>query len=249
MAKRPRDDAARWGERAIAVPQLAFFDLQCVTPDASIIQYGKRGVGKTTLFTCLAYYNRYKWDEMYAFTKSYFNGAYQAFLPAHRVFPGVNAEVLRLLLDRNKGPGRRKVCIVLDDIISSDARELRHSKELVELFSMGRHYGISIVVNTQYPKALPPTFRDNADYAVVFITFSRPTLDMLWKQYGLFMDYLTFRAMVEKYTQNNGAVVCCPQRNSTAVQDMFNYVRATPHGPFRIPKTPEPEAEKAPAAA
>jgi hypothetical protein len=236
----------RWGERAIAVPQLAFFDLQCVTPDASIIQYGKRGVGKTTLFTCLAYYNRYKWDEMYAFTKSYFNGAYQAFLPAHRVFPGVNAEVLRLLLDRNKGPGRKRVCIVLDDIISSDARELRHSKELVELFSMGRHYGISIVVNTQYPKALPPTFRDNADYAVVFITFSRPTLDMLWKQYGLFMDYLTFRAMVEKYTQNNGAVVCCPQRNSTAVQDMFNYVRATPHGAFRIPKDPQPDDPKKP---
>lgn len=216
------------------VPNLEFFDMQCIPENAAIIQYGKRGVGKTTMWKCIASFNRYKWDEMYAFTKTAFNGVYQSFIPEHHVFSDINNEVIRMLIQENQGPNKKKVCVILDDILSSDARELRHSKELTDLFTMGRHLGICIVVNTQYPNAIPPTFRDNADYAFLFVMFSRNTLDTLYKQYGCFMDFLTFRAMVEKYTKDNGALVCCPQRNNTDPLVMFNYARACPHGPFRV---------------
>lgn len=59
--------------------------------------------------------------------------------------------------------------IIIDDLLSdSKGKSLWHSKPVSELFFKGRHMGCSIIVLTQYVKALSPLMRCNSDILIYF---------------------------------------------------------------------------------
>lgn len=59
--------------------------------------------------------------------------------------------------------------IIIDDLLSdSNGKSLWYSKPVNELFFKGRHMGCTIIVLTQYVKALSPLMRCNSDVLIYF---------------------------------------------------------------------------------
>jgi hypothetical protein len=59
--------------------------------------------------------------------------------------------------------------IIIDDLLNdSKGKSLWHSKPVSQLFFKGRHMGCSIIVLSQYVKALSPLMRSNADLFFYF---------------------------------------------------------------------------------
>lgn len=57
--------------------------------------------------------------------------------------------------------------VILDDFIH-DRSLARYSTELIEAFVNFRHYGVAVIVLSQYPTGVGPIIRSNSDFVVIF---------------------------------------------------------------------------------
>ena len=201
---------------------------------------------------------------MYVFSSTAFNGHYQKICPEHHVFPRFREDILQMIIDNQKEIGgiecrgngtqcpgdgmlnmskkqsnenefidKRPVCVILDDVLDS-VRDLRKSSALNTVFSMGRHLNMAVIVCTQYPTALPPSFRMNVDLAVIFRTHSFKVRDVLFRDYAHNIPSFKFYDAVDLYTKEFGALTVMPCVNSNEVKDIFFVSKAEDHGPFYI---------------
>ena len=125
---------------------------------------------------------------------------------------------------------KRPICIILDDVLDT-IKDLRRSVALNTVFSMGRHLNMAVIVCTQYPTALPPSFRMNVDLAVIFNTHSFKVRDIVFRDYAHNLPSWKFYGALDYFTRNFQCLCVMPCTQSNDLRDLFFVSKAEDHGP------------------
>jgi hypothetical protein len=207
---------------------LGVFDVYAVPANLSGIVYGARGSGKTSWITWFLYFHQFTYTAIYVLSSTAFTGHYQKFLPHHHVFPEYREDVVQMVIDHKKTNTDGYVLVILDDVLDA-IRDIRKSRALYTLFTMGRHMNIGVLVGSQYALALVPAFRRNCDIAVIFGSHSVDTFDQLFKEYGHHMSRTEFQKLCERYcmTPYYSCLVVLPTVRSHHVKDIYKFSIAT----------------------
>jgi len=162
------------------------FDLKTIPKFFSIIVNGVRRSGKSRLTDFLI--NEIFDDEKHKFDNCYLlsstakqqDDVFQ-FVDRENIIDELTDERIRKIFDERekivesykKNPHlfqfQPNCLIIIDDLLSdSKGKSLWHSKPISELFFKGRHMMASLIVLSQYVKALSPLMRSNADLLIYF---------------------------------------------------------------------------------
>jgi len=105
-----------------------------------------------------------------------FNEDYK-WIDKSKITPNFNNELINEIFERQKKlieydkKGDNELLIILDDVVNMEDSGRNNIKLLARLFTLSRHFQISIILNTQYIKSdiYPPIMRDNTDICIVFL--------------------------------------------------------------------------------
>jgi len=225
--------------------ELLYFKPECVPDSFSAILYGQRRTGKTTWLTWFLYCMQGKVDHVVCFSSTNFTGHYGQYMNPDLCYDSFNEDVLQKVLDiqaATPAGQRKRVLVILDDVLDQES-ELRKSTSLKALFTMGRHYGISVVVTTQYAKCIPVGWRRNVDFACVFYTFSRDMCDIYHKEYGMLLNKNQFFSIMASACVGFRALLIRPCTRSSNIRDVYQLTEAMPHRAFHIGKKKKEDAD------
>jgi hypothetical protein len=218
--------------------ELFYFKPECIPDNFSAVLYGQRRSGKTTWLTWFLYCLRGKVDHVVCFSGTNFTGHYQQFMNPDFCYDEYNEDILAAVLNiqANTPPNKRKrVLVILDDVLDQ-IDVIRKSRALRTLFTMGRHYGIAIVVTTQHATAIPPSWRRNVDFAVIFYQMSCDNMDIFKNEYGGLVSKNQFDAILRASCDEYRALVVRPCTRSKDIRDVYQLTEAMPHKKFWIGK-------------
>lgn len=236
------------------VPELEEFSLDLVPADGTLVNFGKRRTGKSTLTKDICYY---KLQELFprgiviSRTED-LNHFYADFIPQRFIHDELSEKLQQDLLDYQKklkkdpkheerlaeDPNYNRAFVIYDDVIQ-DQDAIRYSKPLNTIFVAGRHYTLLSIFNTQYVKAIPPTMRENVDVSFMFNATNQSTKEHLHTCFGDMLPKQLFFALLDKYTQNHCTLVfyngdSCEKR----ICKKFFWYRADPDVPNFAMGTP-----------
>jgi len=105
-----------------------------------------------------------------------FNEDYK-WIDKSKITPNFNNDLINEIFERQKKlieydkNGDNELLIILDDVVNMEDSGRNNIKLLARLFTLSRHFQISIILNTQYIKSdiYPPIMRDNTDICIVFL--------------------------------------------------------------------------------
>ncbi len=105
-----------------------------------------------------------------------FNDDYK-WIDKSKITPNFNNDLINEIFERQKKLieydkyGDNELLIILDDVVNMEDSGRNNIKLLSRLFTLSRHFHISIILNTQYIKSdiYPPIMRDNTDICIVFL--------------------------------------------------------------------------------
>ena len=93
---------------------------------------------------------------------------------------------------------------------------------------------MAVMVCTQYPTALPPSFRMNVDLAVVFNTHSFKVRDNIFRDYAHNLPSWRFYGGLDYYHPRFQCLCITPCAQTNDSKDIFFISKAEEHGPFYI---------------
>lgn len=195
------------------------------TWDASIILYGSRRTGKSTTLkhVLTEAHKRELIGRVIVITGTKQNEFYDETVPYVSIHP-LSRNGIAVLEDlRNKqevrcarikagkpikyGEKAFQHTIILDDIVH-DKKFTRYAEILTECFMTFRHVGCAVIITTQYPKAIPPAIRINADFIFIFKIDSFNEMDCIIKDNLSFINQTSFTSyFLRKMTKNFNSVV------------------------------------------
>lgn len=212
--------------------------------DYVCVVVGKRRTGKTWIARHLLHKKRQVFNHGLVITKTKFNGFWQNYFPAsvvHGTFdPTILEQFMLLSLEieehNRENPARQinnRSVIVLDDVIAD--KHVRYDDTLATLFYNGRHFGIFLIICSQYVFGLPPGLRSNADLVFVLRQFQNRQRKQLSEDYADMLDNPEeFTDAININTENNGCVVIDISSPSRPIQEMFYSWKAEDPGLFEI---------------
>lgn len=137
--------------------------------------FAKRNSGKSLLIRWLIDQYKTQWKTIFVVSGSEkVNKFYSKFIDEKKIFYKYEEKWATNLMDKmaklNEGknkdsPDFSRILLVLDDI-ACDVNS-HSSGSLEQLWSKGRHYGITIFISLQYPYMISPLMRSNMDYVCV----------------------------------------------------------------------------------
>lgn len=235
---------------ANGIPELSAFNFSTLKKDGTIVNFGKRRTGKSvmTRHQCSMLQDVFPRGIVISVTEE-LNGWYREFIPERFIHNEMNDKLIHDLLEFQKEVIKdpdyaemkaededfSRVFIIFDDVIS-DENQIRYSKPLQKIFIAGRHFDCLSIFNTQYPKAIPPSMRDNVDYFFLFKSMSGPTKEFLWKLAGDTLPKNLFYALWDKYSQDHNVLVFDnTDSQEEALHKKFFYAKADINlPPFRM---------------
>jgi hypothetical protein len=125
-------------------------------------------------------------------------------------------------------PVNCKILVILDDTIgcvNEGSKRTNHSDALDEIYSAGRHSGITLFQSTQFASKISPTQRANFDFLCIGITSE----DSLLKLHGCTVGktYKEFREFIHASTRDHNFVL---YNNLTTDDDeRWTVIRADPN--------------------
>lgn len=181
------------------------------------------------------------------------NNFFQEFIPKQYVHPFYNPQVLKAMFDLqayhkacfeegmiNKMP---ELLAVLDDL-AADPR-LIYDEMINSVYMLGRHYGMTCLMTTQYPKSVSPKVRSNADFVFIFKVLSRDQYDFFYSQFGGHLDRKTFYRVLDEATDGFSCLVINQKVNSTNAEEVFfKYTFQFPLPKFKVGTKQEWETAK-----
>lgn len=218
--------------------QLPKFDPSEIELDSTIVLFGKRNTGKSFytryLFSILRRYFPYG----YVVTRTKHNGFWQQHLPESKIFNKYYPSLVDYLFEQQKERIRDPtinpyIFLVLDDIVSD--KSLRYDPALTKLFYEGRHYGIFLVITSQYAFGLPPGIRANTDYVVIFTQQQQRQKKALSEDYADDFEFRDeFYAMLSKYTRDNMALIIAQRDPNKRAAERYYWDKAHETTPFTL---------------
>ena len=201
MAKRVEDEETSLGEPddILSVSEFA----SRIKIPTSIAVASKRNTGKTFLISVLIreLLERKAVDMVLIMSQTqHVNDDYK-FLPP-RLRQAFSEDVIKKLMDsQGKVPKkqREQILLVLDDVLSD--REAEKSRFIKRLYTLGRHYDISIILISQTSNvALTPAIKQNSDW-LLYSRQNRYMLESIWSTVCN-IDKRTFIAWSEENNKN-----------------------------------------------
>jgi len=192
--------------------ELKVFDWALVRPDYTHVVYGKRRTGKTHYVRCLMRALRPYYPEVYVFTETKIDVEYEPCVPRRFIFQGFNEDILTGIMDRQAERVKKMrqrgendeniyVLIILDDCITET--HIKNAEVLRRAFFNGRHYYMSIIINSQDHKALGPDLRSNTDMVACFPVKSERDKEAIRTNYA---DFFKNDDEFDSVAQTVGAV-------------------------------------------
>lgn len=184
-----------------------------ITEPALLLFFAKRNSGKTTAIKDILIRNRLRgnFTSVIAVCPTDFEKSYVTSSAADIVLSEYREIIIERLLDNCKRyiqtHGKKpKIALVLDDCL--EEVNWTSDKVIQSIATTGRHYGITLFIATQKPTSLPPIFRRNADYAIIFRQVSYDNIDMLTKEYSACTNKADFHQMITgPLTDSYGMIV------------------------------------------
>ncbi len=206
--------------------------------------FGKRRTGKTWLAREILYHKRGVFNHGLVITKTKFNGFWQNYFPkavVHGTYdPNIIEQYMLLALEieeynrahPDKQINNRSV-IVLDDVIAD--KHVRYCDTLATLFYNGRHFGIFLIICSQYVFGLPPGLRSNTDIMASAKQFQKRQRDQLNEDFADFLenDDEFFWALDENTNDNHFIIIDISNPNNP-IEKMFYTYKASDPGLFEI---------------
>ena len=217
--------------------ELFYFQPESVPNAFSGILYGQRRTGKSTWLVWFLWCMQGRFDHVVCFSATNFTGTYTRVMNPKLCYNSYDEEVLASVLRIQAANPEKRVMVILDDVLDQE-NLLRKSQALKSLFTMGRHYNISVVVCTQYPKCLPPSWRRNVDFACLFYCFSRENADLFYKEYGMMLSRNQFMDILRSTCRNHRALIIRPCTQSDNLREVYQLTKAQPHRDFYIGEPP-----------
>lgn len=175
--------------------------------DKTILLCARRGSGKSELIKYMIKEFGHLFECVIVISTTDFSGFYKQIIPEKNISNVYQDKIVESLLNKlektNKGKNQKdenfkRVLLVLDDVIS-DTR-LASSKSLEKVYTKGRHYGITLILASQYIKKIPPVMRENVD--LVFIGKHTENSRGIFTEE--FNDYLTNKEFENLLKKNAG---------------------------------------------
>ena len=126
------------------------------------------------------------------FRQAHQNHFFHGWVPPQLIYPAYSEDLVQSLLARNMRiiqenatlPARDRInpnlLLILDDCITQ--REATHSRALEQIFVLGRHLCVSVIMTTQHAaaqNAVPPIIRVNTDFVWVAAQSSQAAVDLV----------------------------------------------------------------------
>lgn len=185
--------------------------LEYITLDSTVSIFGKRNTGKTFYARYLMYQLKDYFPWGWCMTNTPQNGFWQSMIPEKRIFKGWRPDVIREIMELQRGRIRRTdvnpyVFVILDDIVSDE--RLRYDPVLRELYFEGRHFGIFILICSQYVYGLPPGNRANTDFMITFNQQQQRQLKQIQEDYCTeFKNWQSLRKDLQRLLGDHGVLI------------------------------------------
>ena len=166
------------------------WDFETIPKYPVIVNISKRRGGKSFLTRDIVknyFYKIRKCPNVMVISETgLFNEDYK-WLPKSRITKSFNDELISGIFDRQQKliesdkKGNNELLLILDDVVNMEDSGRNNIKLLSRLFTLSRHFAISIILNTQYIKAdiFPPIMRDNTDICCIFLQSNRDTKKLI----------------------------------------------------------------------
>lgn len=220
------------------------WDPETMGTDYTIAVFGKRRTGKSWIMRYLLYLKRQCFNYAMVITNTKFNGFWQNYFPMNVVHGAYDREAvmefmmvaLRIKMWNEANPDKKinhRCVLVLDDIIADP--KLRYCPVLATLFYNGRHFGICVMIASQYVFGLPPGLRGNADLIFVLSQVQFRQRDALEKDYaGGLNNQDEFYEVLDDNTKDNRCLVIDQSNPSKPVESMYFQWKSIDPGLFEI---------------
>jgi hypothetical protein len=217
--------------------QLRKFDPSTIADDKVCIFIGKRGTGKSTLVTDILYHKRHIPAGIVMSGTEDGNHHYKQFVPDIFIYGSYNKEAIVKLIARQKrliGMGKKTTIFLLIDDCMFDKAFVRDPL-VREIFFNGRHWGIFLMLTTQYSLDLPPAIRNNADYVFILRdNIKRNRENLFYSFFGMFPTQDMFNQVMDACTENYECLVLKATSTSNKIEDCVFYYKAPIRKNFRI---------------
>ena len=203
----------------------------------------KRATGKTMLISVLikALLEDKAVDMVLVMSQTQHVNADYSFLPK-RLRQAFSEDVIKKLMDtQGKVPKKKReqVLLVLDDVLSD--KEAEKSRFIKRLYTLGRHYDISIILISQTSNvALTPAIKQNSDW-ILYSRQNRYMLESLWSSVCN-IDKKSFIAWSEENNKNFTFLVVDNTSQSNDPAEFLLKVRVSPEEAAEI--NPESSSEE-----
>ena len=128
----------------------------------------------------------------------------------------------------------KRAILILDDLMFSKDAWVKN-RDIIEIFTNGRHWDISFIVTLQYCLGIPPALRTNVDYVFIFKENRQNERKKLYEYWaGVIPTYKMFEEILDACTENYGCLVIDNASRSNKLEDNIFYYRASDHEPFKM---------------
>ena len=203
----------------------------------TMIIVAPRGSGKSVFLAEILQRNRTFFDDVFVYAGS--NSVYNDYvnkLPPSRLFMGWDDDRLKKLVkhandmtERNRKSGKHgqyNIALVLDDLAFQ--KDIFKSKVHLECWLNSRHFFISIFLCIQFVTSVPPVIRAQADIVVALKESIKANQKRLHEFFfGVFSTFVDFQKVLNKATDNYGALVVNNRANSSLLTECVFVYRAS----------------------
>lgn len=172
-----------------------------------VLIIGSRGKGKSTIARALMRTLRnIPMGAVFSATEAS-SPFYSENVPSLFIYSTLDMKALEKIVKRQQMPDERKEVFILIDDMMYDPQFLRHAT-LKGIFLNGRHWGITLILTTQYAIDVPPALRGNVDYVFMMRENNIQTCNKLYKNFGgTFPTCTLFVQALKVCTQDFGSMV------------------------------------------
>jgi hypothetical protein len=166
------------------------------------------------------------------FCKTTFNNDFTSFLPKDKVIEGYDEEILKKYVDNLKNIIKEKGSVppsflVFDDLVGVLNNQSDWFNNFMSTF---RHYNINIFIAAQYltgKKAISTLTREQTNFAIMFNSRTRRTLENLYESYGgLFPSLEEFKTYFIDGTKQQPYVAMLYSEHIDELEDNYNFIKA-----------------------
>ncbi len=217
-------------------------------PEKTVVFFGRRGSGKTFSMRWVLQdpIVRASYPRVIVMTESKLNGFWQQYVPDDYIYEGFRSDVIYKIIAKQTGmiknlnrlePEYRKhwnpnLLLILDDVISGDDN-IKYSRPLDKIFTLGRHLKIGIYISSQYAKGVNTVARGNIDLAVIYQQTQYLQKESITRDFlGNFSNPRIANEILDKFTSSertgteHSAIAIDLSENSTDLSKILYQVHA-----------------------